>query len=130
MYNEPNIQFWKPKPDVKQYVKLALAVGKALREAEPGELYIGPGTSEIALPFIEECFKAGLLEFWVGVSVHPYRNSGPETAAFDYARLRTLIGNMRPRARPSPSSRANGDTRVRGGVWAKHNRASCSRGSS
>ena len=42
MYNEPNIGFWKPKPDVKQYVKLALAVGKALREAEPGELYIGP----------------------------------------------------------------------------------------
>ena len=24
--------------------------------------------------------------------MHPYRNSGPETAAFDYARLRTLIG--------------------------------------
>ena len=29
MYNEPNIGFWRPKPDVQQYVKLALEVGKA-----------------------------------------------------------------------------------------------------
>lgn len=28
MYNEPNIGFWKPKPNVQDYVKLALAVGE------------------------------------------------------------------------------------------------------
>ncbi len=77
MYNEPNIGFWKPKPDAMQYVKLALAVGKALHEAEPGELFIGPASSEIALPFLEECFKGGLLDYWSAVSVHPYRQSGP-----------------------------------------------------
>ena len=77
MYNEPNIGFWKPKPDVKQYVKLAIEVGKTLREATPDELYIGPASSTIDMPFLEECFRSGLLEYWSAVSVHPYRESGP-----------------------------------------------------
>ena len=102
MYNEPNIGFWKPKPDVKQYVKLALAVGKALHEAEPGELYIGPAASTIDFPFLEECFKAGLLNYWCGVSVHPYRQSGPETAALAYARLRKLIDQYAPKGKAIP----------------------------
>ena len=43
MYNEPNIFFWKPKPDVNQYAKLALEVGRALRAAEPGRDLPRPG---------------------------------------------------------------------------------------
>jgi len=35
IWNEPNISFWKPKPDVTQYAALALATAKALREADP-----------------------------------------------------------------------------------------------
>ena len=31
MYNEPNIKFWTPKPNVQDYVALALAVGKIVR---------------------------------------------------------------------------------------------------
>lgn len=102
MYNEPNIGFWKPKPDVKQYVKLALEVGRALREAAPGELYIGPATSQIDLPFLEECFRAGLLEYWSAVSVHPYRQKDPETAAGEYTRLRQLIARYAPTGKKIP----------------------------
>lgn len=102
MYNEPNIGFWKPKPDVASYVKLALAVGKALREGTPGEMYIGPGTSQIDLPFLEACFKAGLLEYWCAVSVHPYRQKVPETAAEEYARLRRLIDRYAPKGKSVP----------------------------
>lgn len=102
MYNEPNIGFWKPKPDVKQYVKLALEVGRALREAAPGELYIGPATSQIDLPFLEECFRAGLLEYWSAVSVHPYRQKDPETAAEEYTRLRHLIARYAPKGKKIP----------------------------
>src|SRR5258708_6729007 len=91
MDNEPNMQFWKPKPNVADYVALALAVGKALREAQPGETYIGPATSELDFPFIEACFKAGLLEYWSAVSVHPYRQGGPESVAEEYRRLRMMI---------------------------------------
>ena len=102
MYNEPNIQFWRPKPDVRQYAKLALAVGKALRQAEPAELYVGPACSTFDLKFLEACFKAGLLEYWSAVSVHPYRSKGPETAAPDYARLRRMIGQYAPKGKAIP----------------------------
>jgi hypothetical protein len=102
MYNEPNIGFWKPKPDVKQYVKLAIEVGKALREATPDELYIGPASSTIDMPFLEECFRSGLLEYWSAVSVHPYRESGPETAADEYARLRKMIEQYAPKNKNIP----------------------------
>jgi hypothetical protein len=102
MYNEPNISFWRPKPNVKDYVLLALEVGKALREAAPGEAYIGPATSGVDFTFLEECFKAGLLEYWSAVSVHPYRQEVPETAAADYARLRRLIGHYAPRGKTIP----------------------------
>ena len=102
MYNEPNIGFWKPKPNVDDFVKLALEVGKAIREAEPNETYIGPATSGVDFAFLEACFKAGLLEYWSAVSVHPYRQSGPETAAADYARLRRLIDQYAPKGKRIP----------------------------
>ncbi len=102
MYNEPNISFWKPEPDVKQYVKLALEVGKALREAAPEEIYIGPATSQIDLPFLEDCFKAGLLDYWTAVSVHPYRQTAPETVAAEYAALRRLIAKYAPKGKSIP----------------------------
>jgi len=102
MYNEPNIGFWKPRPDVRQYVKLALEVGKAIRQVAPEEAYIGPATSGVDLAFLEECFKAGLLDYWSAVSVHPYRPRAPETAAADYARLRRLIEKYAPEGKRIP----------------------------
>jgi len=103
MYNEPNIfPFWRPKPNVDDYVKLALAVGKAIREAAPDELYIGPATSGIDLPFLEACFKGGLLEYWDAVSVHPYRQTNPETVISDYRRLRLLIAKYAPKGKTIP----------------------------
>ncbi|MCL2625042.1 MAG: hypothetical protein FWD31_15380, partial [Planctomycetaceae bacterium] len=91
MYNEPNISFWKPEPKPDDYILLALEVGRALREAAPNELYIGPATSEIDFDFLEKCFKAGLLEYWDAVSVHPYRQRAPETVVSEYAKLRWMI---------------------------------------
>jgi hypothetical protein len=91
IYNEPNNKmFWRPQPDVDEYVALALAVGRAFRAAAPNEKLIGPATV-IDFPFLEACFKAGLLDYWTAVSVHPYRQSDPEQAANDYCRLRKMI---------------------------------------
>jgi hypothetical protein len=103
MYNEPNSdRFWTPKKDVQQYIQLALAVGKAMRKAEPKEMIIGPGVSGIDVPYLEECFKAGLLEYWSAVSVHPYRHRGPEAVAIEYARLRKLIDQYAPKGKKIP----------------------------
>ena len=102
MYNEPNIGFWKPKPNPDDYIKLALEVGKALREAAPAELYIGPATSGINFDFLEKCFNAGLLEYWDAVSVHPYRQKAPETVVKEYAKLRYMIDKYAPKGKKIP----------------------------
>jgi hypothetical protein len=102
MYNEPNIQFWKPTPNVDDYVKLALEVGKALRGAAPGETYVGPATSQIDFRFLEACFQAGLLEYWSAVTVHPYRQKAPETALLEYDRLREMIARYAPPGKRIP----------------------------
>ena len=96
-WNEPNIQmFWRPRPNVEEYVALALDVGRAFRAAVPDEKLIGPAISEMRFPFLEECFKAGLLEYWSGVSVHPYLRSNPELVSGDYHRLREMIKTYAP----------------------------------
>jgi hypothetical protein len=92
LFNEPDIEiFWPPQPNVDEYIALALTVSRAWRAQVPNEKLIGPATAAIDVPFLEACFKAGLLQYWSGVSVHPYRKTGPETAAADYCRLRKII---------------------------------------
>lgn len=102
MYNEPNIGFWKPRPNVGNYIKLAIAVGKAIRTEAPGEMYIGPATSEIDMNFLEACFRAGLLEYWDAVSVHPYRQTPPETVLPEYEKLSKLITEYAPVGKQVP----------------------------
>ena len=102
LYNEPNHQlFWPPKPNVNEYIALAHVVGRAWKAEVPGEMLIGPATSGIDSDFLEACFKGGLLDYWDGVSVHPYRQTNPESVADEYCVLRQTIA----RYRPSPTSR-------------------------
>jgi hypothetical protein len=103
IWNEPNIdKFWAPQPDVDQYAALAIAAARAIREAAPGEAIVGPATSAVDFEFLEGCFDAGLLEWWDAVSIHPYRQSAPETAAQDYQRLRKLIDQHSPPGKTVP----------------------------
>ena len=101
IFNEPNIQFWSPKPDAGQYATLAMATVKAIRDIEPEATVVGPASSTFPWEFLETLFKAGALEFLDAVSVHPYRppRRPPETAAADYQRLRELIDRYAPKAR-------------------------------
>ncbi|HZP01721.1 MAG TPA: hypothetical protein VFD30_15640 [Terriglobia bacterium] len=101
MYNEPNF-FWRPKPNVEDYAKLVLVVGEALLNSAPDESFIGPATSGIDLVFLEQCFRAGLLNYWSAVSVHPYRQMDPETAAEGYRNVRELILRYAPPGKQIP----------------------------
>ncbi len=97
LWNEPNISFWKPEPNVADYLAWCKAVVPAIREADPEACIIGPGTSGFPMDFLEACFEGGFLELVDGVSVHPYRGSrqGPETARRDYDRLAGMIHRYR-----------------------------------
>jgi hypothetical protein len=103
MWNEPNGKyFWAPAENVNQYIALAKATAAAVHAVAPNEPIIGPATSTIDLKFIEACCQAGLLEDWSAVSVHPYRQTPPETAAAEFATLRNLISRYAPGGRSIP----------------------------
>ena len=118
VYNEPNHSlFWPPQPNAQEYAALALTVGRAFRESVPEEKLIGPATSEIDFDFLESCFKAGLLEYWSAVSIHPYRRSDPETAAQDYCRLRELIKKYSRVVKSPTSNVQRQEIKIISGEW-------------
>lgn len=98
IWNEPNIFFWRPAPDVANYNKLALATCKAIKAAVPEAVIVGPATSQLPLPFIESFLNSGVLEYIDAVSVHPYRrySLSPETAVDDYKKVDELIRKYTP----------------------------------
>src|SRR6266850_929862 len=99
-WNEPNHQiFWRPRPNVNEYAELALVVARAFRVAVPDEKLIGPAISEMDFAFLEGCFKAGLLEYWPAVSVHPYLRTNPELVSGDYHHLREMIKTYAPKGK-------------------------------
>lgn len=100
IWNEPNVEFWSPEPNVEQYTALALATAKAIRVFDPSATIIGPASSEVPWDFLERFLKSGILEYLDAVSVHPYRrNRPPETAAEDFQRLKQMIDHYAPPAR-------------------------------
>ena len=102
IWNEPNIFFWRPAPDVANYNKLALATCKAIKTSVPEAVIIGPATSQLPLLFIESFLTSGVLEYIDAVSVHPYRkySISPETAIDDYKKVDELIKKFTPEGKP------------------------------
>ena len=101
IYNEPNGDFWKPRPNAQEYTALALATAKAIRAAEPSATIIAPAMSGFEWKYMETLLASGVLRYLDAVSVHPYRGPGkpPETAGPDYERLRSMIDQYAPQSR-------------------------------
>lgn len=118
IWNEPNITFWRPKPDVRQYNALALATAQAIRRVDPQAAIIGPASSGFPWEFLESFLQSGILAYLDAVSVHPYRgyDKPPETAGDDYLRLREMIAKCAPEGKKNLP--------ILSGEWgyASHNR--------
>lgn len=126
MWNEPNIGFWQPKPNVDEYIALATEVGRTIRRAAPDEWFVGPGVSGFDWAFLQKCIDSGLLSYWDAVSTHPYRGAEPETVTEDWRRLRHMIDSKAPRGKSIPmissewgySDISNGIGKERQGAFA------------
>jgi polysaccharide biosynthesis protein PslG len=105
IWNEPNWKtFWHPKPNTNDYIKLALEVGRQVRQVAPQETLIGPASARIPLGFLKKCLEAGLWQYWAGLSVHPYRGfMPPETVSVAFNRLRNRIKKIVPHERTFPT---------------------------
>ena len=102
-WNEPNNKHsWPPAADSGAYVMLMKEAGRAIREKCPQEVLIGPASSFVDLPYIEACLQGGMLDYWSAITIHPYRETEPEVAAKDYARLRALIAKYAPPGKTVP----------------------------
>jgi hypothetical protein len=67
-----------------------------MRAADPNCRIIAPGTSTIDEGFLKKVLSAELLGLIDGISVHPYRASGPETVVKDYERVQEIISARAP----------------------------------
>ena len=99
IWNEPNIFFWRPQPNVEDYVKLAKVAYPALKKADPDCTVLAPALSGWDYGFLESAFKLGLLEATDVVSLHPYGAGKPEDASILYGKARDLIAKYAPKGR-------------------------------
>lgn len=94
IWNEPNIPvFWKPSPNTSDYARLAKATVQGIREVCGKCTILAPATSGVDTDFITHISMLKALDHVDAVSVHPYRNSPPETALNDLENLRNLTGD-------------------------------------
>jgi len=94
VWNEPNHpRFWPPHPDVKDYNALLSEVAAALWSQNPDAVLVTGGLSTVdekflsaLVPLVDSLAQEGPL----GLGLHPYRNTAPETVADDLRRVGLL----------------------------------------
>ncbi len=99
MYNEPN---GMGHATPAQYAKLALEVGRAVHQADPHALYVGPALAGMDRPWFKQILQDGVLKEFDAITVHPYRRTPPETVEADYATFRQLIARYAPAGKVVP----------------------------
>lgn len=83
VYNEPNIGFWKPKPDPQAYARLLTIAYAAAKRADPECTVVGVCTAGTNLTFIRAVLEAVGPDFMDALSIHPYRYPrSPEASNF------------------------------------------------
>src|SRR3954452_25614780 len=83
-------------------MKLALATAREIRKVAPNEMIVGPALSGTDSAWLEPCYKAGLLDYFDAVTVHPYGNEPPEDRARHYRGVRALIDRYQPQGKSVP----------------------------
>ncbi|HIE53000.1 MAG TPA: hypothetical protein EYP85_14715 [Armatimonadetes bacterium] len=107
VWNEPDGNFWRPKPDADEFYSLLVEVTRAIRKADPSAIVIAPGAGQAIHPltkeentFLKTLLQRGMLEHVDGVSVHPYQAGGkPENAVAGYEKLREWIRQYAPKGK-------------------------------
>jgi hypothetical protein len=91
IWNEPNTEFWKPKPDAYDYSKLAIETINAIKSNDKNAFVIAPALSGFDYSYLNSLGEFGLFKYINAISIHPYRQNNPETVIEDYKKLKVLI---------------------------------------
>jgi|GEM_PF-2253740 len=102
IWNEPNNTInWLPVHNALLYANLVIAASKAMRKVNPNATIVAPAMAGIQLDVLDSLFKAGILNYINGVTLHPYRDNPPppelpETVGPDFKNVRALIDQYEP----------------------------------
>lgn len=102
IWNEPDTpQFWPPKGDVEAYIRMAVPVTEAIRKKQPNAVIIAPSMSAVPSWHYHPDFMPAVLRSDLGrlidaISIHPYRNSEPESVLRNMDLLTRYIREARP----------------------------------
>jgi hypothetical protein len=91
IWNEPNIGYWKPKPNADDYSKLAIEAINTIKAKDKNAFIIAPALASFDYSYLNSLGKSGIFKYIDAVSIHPYRQNNPETVINDYKKLRELI---------------------------------------
>jgi hypothetical protein len=72
VWNEPNIGFWKPKPDPAQYSALLKTSYETIKAIDPALEVLYGGMAGVAPTFVENTLKLGAGAHYDIMNIHPY----------------------------------------------------------
>ena len=95
IWNEPNIGSWKPYPNADNYYKLAMKTITAIKSVDKNAFIIAPALSGVDYDYLNYLGENNLFNYIDAVSIHPYRQSNPETVSSDYNKIKDLINKYK-----------------------------------
>lgn len=96
IWNEPNLDYWKPVPKVEDYTKLALSVIKGIRSVNSEAIIVAPAVSSFPWEYLTYLGEHDVFNQLDAVSVHPYTEENPESVLDSYNKLRKLLDDYCP----------------------------------
>jgi outer membrane protein assembly factor BamB len=102
IWNEPNIGFWKPEPNARDYTLLLKAVYPEIKRADPNARVVGGSFAGTDPKFLREMCRCGAADYMDVLSVHPYRyGNNPEIKfAERIEELRDILAQFGKREMP------------------------------
>ncbi|MGR9545905.1 cellulase family glycosylhydrolase [Priestia megaterium] len=96
IWNEPNLEmFWNNQPGYKDYGLLVETVAPIIKKYDKSGVVVAPaisGISDTSLEWLKQLFKnEKVVADLDAISVHPYRNTKPETTLEEYDKLKGII---------------------------------------
>jgi polysaccharide biosynthesis protein PslG len=89
IWNEPDIvQFWRPKPDAREYAALLREAVSAIQRADPAAKVVSGGVSRLDLKFLRKAIDPAGAAGLAAIGLHPYPEAGPETIGPQLEKLR------------------------------------------
>ena len=101
LWNEPSLNdnnsFWPPSGATAQaYNQWSYGAYQAIKAGNSNTLVVGPAAAGFKESWQKDLYKQGFLNYVNGITVHPYRDSIPESVAPDYASLAGVMQSYQP----------------------------------